>query len=121
MKNPEFTETAVYPSLPDIDHFLRKYSDQIDHIDQRTIYQTAWELVRWYRQSEPAKDASQVKRMLTADAKNIMLMETNLGPIMRREIATVFDALAVNGGQSRWRFPTDKHGHLVVKINQCYI
>lgn len=118
MKNPE---KSAYPTLPDVDHFIRKYSGQIDLTDQKTIYSTALDLIRWYAQSEPDKAENKVKQMRTAEAKNIMLMETNIDATMRREIATIFDALAVSGGQRRWTFPTDKHGNILVKINQCYI
>lgn len=122
MKNPTFPETVLYPTYADIDRFLRRYAGRIDPHDKNVIYETAGKLVNWYKQSDTDRERyPQGPQMQTREAKNIIYMETNLDTTMRRELATIFDSLAVRGGQRRWTFPTDKHGNLIIKMHQCYV
>lgn len=127
MKNP--TKPQVHPEsiiTPQsataqlgLDTFFARHPD-IDAQDQLTILGAAIRLLGWYRLDDAGRAKNADARYLTAMAKNEIYMETNLEPRQRRELATIFDGLAMRAGQPRWTFPVDKRGNIVIKPYTSY-
>lgn len=127
MKNP--TKPQVHPEsiiTPQtataqlgLDTFFARHPD-IDAQDKPTILSAAIRLVGWYRLDDAGRAKNADARYLTSMAKNEIYMETNHKPYQRREMATIFDELAMRAGQPRWTFPVDKRGNIVIKPYTCY-
>lgn len=102
-----------------LDTFFARHPD-IDAQDQLTMLSAAIRLVSWYRLDDAGRAKNADARYLTAMAKNEIYMETNLEPYQRREMATIFDGLAMRAGRPRWTFPVDKRGNIVISPYTCY-
>ena len=126
MKNPNRTHDALTPAgewtpLNEVVAFINRNKGQITYDDRETIFETIKNLIAWHCMDEKQQRERPLSIVTTSNAKQMIYWNTGLTPTLRRELATIFDTLAIRAGRPRWTFPTDKRGHIVIKPYQCYV